>query len=238
MPHRQPESLRIAGQAKQAFEEANPAIWNKIQGQPVIIQEVKNIHDRTETLMQRMQDHVDQHRQNWVGREAVRLLEEHGGRSVDAPRPSWVSDIPVNFSFLQEARRRVQLRIDGRMGRIAEAGKRMEAQVATDRVPARDHGPRDPVLRQEVQTIINRTQIARNKARSHYAKHRDGWLKNAVGRGSDNPKMEVFHGQQARMQRIDRAGDRLIRDLFQDHNRTLPKSKDTALVQDFSRARE
>ena len=235
----QPERLeQLQGQARQAFEKANPAIWKTIQGQPEKIEKVKNIQDRVQHITHRLNAHAEKHREVWVAREAVKLLEEDGRVVLEHPRPNWARDLPGHLSVLQEARNRVQSRIEGRMTRLAQAGQHMEARIASNQVPERNHGPRDPALRREVQAIINRIQIMRDKARAHYAKHRDAWLVNAARRDSENPKMDVWHRQQARMRRIDRAGDYLIHELFADRHRSLPATRDTTLVQRFTQVRE
>ncbi len=225
-PHRLDE---IRGQAKEAFARANPEIWKKVQGDPTKVGQVIEIQTRTHTMTQRFRDHVKRHRQNWVSREVVKIFEERERHGLDYFAPGWALNQPVHESYIETARLRVEQRIQGRLTRIAEAGKTMQARIADRRV----FTPANKMLGKKVNRAIRRTQEVRDKAQAHYRRSRDLWIQKAIERGSKSPMRDVAQRQQERMNHINEAGERLMYQVFKEHNRALPRQKEKTHTQDF-----
>lgn len=226
-PHRLDE---LRGQAKEAFARANPEIWKKIQGDPTKIGQVTEIQTRTSRITRRFRDHVKRHRQHWVGLEIVKIYEERERHGLDYFAPGWALNLPVNESYIETARLRVEQRIQGRLTRITEAGKTMQARIADRRV----FTPVDKMLGKKVNRAIHRIQKVRDKARAHYRMNRDLWIQKAIERGSKSPMRDVTQRQQERMNHINEAGERLMYQVFKEHNRALPQQKEKTHTQDFA----
>lgn len=228
-PHRLDE---IQGQAQKAFARANPEIWNKIQGDPTKIGQVAEIQTRTHVIIQRFRSHVKRHRQNWVIREMDKIFEERERQGLDYFAPGWALDQPVHESYIETARLRVEQCIQGRLTRITEAGKTMQARIADRRV----FTPADKTLGKKVNRAIGRTQKVRDKARAHYRMNRDLWIQKAIERGSKSPMRDVTQRQQERMNHINEAGERLMYQVFKEHGQTLPQQKEKTHTQDFAQS--
>ena len=220
------------GQAKEAFERANPDFWNMVQGDPSKIALTKRIDERVKSIRLRMQTHIHKHRQKWISREAVKVFEERNQSALEHPRPSWVNDLPGNVSYLEESRRRVQSRIQQRMQRINAAGERVQTRLIEDQKTPK----LVPELQSEVLKIVERTQEMRKTANRHFNMHRDRWMSHARDRGSDNPEQGIYARHRQRMDRINNAEHNLIHCVFKGHGQSLPEQKEHIFARAFNQA--
>ena len=228
-----PEKLELLKlHSKRAFENANPAIWKKLQNDPEKIKQVRNIESRARALLKRMKDHIEKHKKNWVAREVVKQFEKDQHFTLEHPIPRWALNQPHNVSYLEDARRLVNGRINNRIWRISQIEQRMKNRLVQGREKTRT----DFSLKSEVHYIVGRTQTVRAKARAHFAKHRDKWIENARNRGAESPEREVFQKHYQRLSSIDKAEHRLIHQAFKDHGQSFPQKQERSMTQDFNQA--
>ena len=125
-----PEKLELLKQhSKRAFENANPEIWKKIQGDLSKIKQARNIESRARALRLKLIQHCKKHRRNWVGREVLKRFEKDQLPALDHPAPKWALNQPNNISYIEEARRRVHSRIRNRLNRLSKIEQRMKLQL-------------------------------------------------------------------------------------------------------------
>ena len=228
-----PEKLELLKQhSKRAFENANPEIWKKLQNDPEKIKQARNIENRARALHNRLKEHIEKHRKNWVAREVVKQFEKAQHLTLEHPIPEWALNQPNNVSSVEEARRKVNGRINNRILQISQIEQRMKNRLVQDQEKRRA----DFSLKSEVHYIIGRTQVARAKARLHFANHRDKWIENARNRGAKSPEREVFQKHYQRLSNIDKAEHRLIHEAFKDHGQSIPHTQKQSMTQDFNQA--
>jgi len=219
---------QLQRKAKAAFTRANPAYWKKVQGNPELAVQAKTVHDWARWIALRMETHIHKHSQKWIAQEAVKVFEERGRPDFEHPSPSWAIDQPVNVSYLEEARRRVQSRTQGRMSRINTAAERMlQAQEVRNRVPD---------LQATVLEIVKQTQEKRDKTNRHFNMNRARWVSEEQEKGSDNPEKDVYQRHRQRMVGINDTEHSLIRQAFKDHGHVLPERQEKTFVQNFNQA--
>jgi len=144
------------------------------------------------------------------------------------PRLSLAFGQPGNVSYLEEARRRVQSRIQGWMKRINTAAERMlQDQEVRNRVPD---------LQEKVHMIVARTQAVRTKATCHFNRYHQNWISRERHLGSRNPACDACARHQKRFERINQAERMLIQQTFKEHGKPLPVQQERAFVQDFDQA--
>lgn len=224
-----PEQLELLkNHSKREFDRVNPEIWNKVKGNPEKIEQAMAIQDRMSAIKERLHNHCKKHRTNWVAQEVVKIFTERERLNLEHPAPNWAPNPQI--SYLEEARQRVQNRINTRFKRIPEIGKRLQSNFVNDQVNTNE------TLKSKVMSIVDRTQEVRDKARIHFARHKDIWIKKAQQRRSQNPQMDVYQKQRERLSRIDKAEHRLIHQAFKEHGRSIAEEKDQTMTQEFNLA--
>lgn len=228
-----PENLELLkNHSKRAFDRVNPKIWKKIQGDLVKVEQVRGIQKRVETLRKNLKEHCEKHKSNWIAKEVVKLYAKKEKLNLEHPAPSWALNNPVHYSFLKEARYKVQGRINTRMKNLYETKNRMLDRV----VKGREYPTNPKDLKSQVHFIVSRTQAIRSKARKHFFKFKDQWTKNASTRGSNSPERDVFKKQRDRLDRIDKVEHRLIHKAFNEQGKSLIQTQQPNLSQDFDQA--
>jgi len=228
-----PDKLELLkNHSKRAFDRSNPETWNKIQGEPKKIKQVREIEDRMQAIRERMVDHIKKHTQNWVAKEVVKIFIEREHLTLEHPMPDWAVNENTQVSCLQEARSRVKVRIQTRLNRIPEIGKRMQSSLINNQ----EHFSQSQDLKSEVQSIVSRTQAIRAKARKHFIGHKKQWIDKAQQKGYQSPEIDVFKKQRDRLDRIDKAEHRLIHKAFNDHGKSFIQNQQQNLSQEFDQA--
>ncbi len=121
----------IKHQAKSNFEKSNPKIWGEFVGDADAIAKARNVEERALVIRKNLAAHCKKHRANWVSREAVKVYEERQQRNkYPAPRPSWASPHQNIQPIMEEARNRVQQRIQNRIKRVGEIERSMKVKIA------------------------------------------------------------------------------------------------------------
>ncbi len=218
--------------SKRAFDNANPEIWKKIQGDLNKIKQEINIESRAKALRLKLIQHCKKHRKTWVAKEVLKQFEKDQLPVLNHPAPKWALNQPNNISYIEEARRRVNDRIRNRLEQLSKTEQKMKLQLVSGR--ERIQKPTD--LKSKVHAIVNRTQSIRTKSRKHFFQHKEQWIKSAQDKESKNPERDVFKKQRERLARIDTAEHRLINEVFKDHGQSLPQTQKPSITQDFNQA--
>ena len=228
-----PEKLELLKQhSKRALEQVNPEIWKNLQNDLEKIKQARHIENRARALRERLKEHIEKHKKNWVAREVVKQFEKDQHLTLEHPIPSWALNQSSNVSYLEEARKKVNSRIKSRLKRISQIEQRMKNRL----VQAQEKRRAEFSLKSEVHYIVGRTQNIRARARAHFAKNRDNWIENVRNKGSESPEKEVFQRHHQRLSNIDKAEHRLIHQAFKEHGQSLPETQKRSLTQDFNQA--
>ena len=112
-----------------SFNKANPEIWQKIQRKPEKIKQARKIQDRVNSIRGRVFEHCKKHAENWVSKETLKVMAERDRLILQHPMPDWAVNDLIQVSCLKEAGNRVQNRIQSRLNRVSEIGKRMHSDL-------------------------------------------------------------------------------------------------------------
>lgn len=148
-----PKALeKIKHQAKKHFEQSNPKTWGKFAGDAEKIAQARKIEERALVIRKKIAEHCKKHRSEWVAKETVIVFEEYQKPILKHPKPNWALDQPANVSYTEEARKRVQRRIQTRIKRVGKIERNMQARITQDMEPRQkcqlDSQMKTPALRQ------------------------------------------------------------------------------------------
>lgn len=240
-----PEKLKkLKHRARAAFERSNPGFIKNVQGDLNKIREIREIADRAGKIRKELARHLQKHQREWAAKEAVKVYNEREKSTLEHPRPGWASPHHNIAPITEEARRRVLARNQIRLKRIGEIQKRMQERVAQQVKQKQQNRQSQSTkshhktghLKSDVHLIVARTQNVREKAKTHFNKHRNQWIENAKNRGSQTPEKDVHQKQTQRLTRINQAEHRMIHNTFQKHGRGIPKEQAPAIKRDFGQA--
>jgi len=237
-----PEKLQsLKHHSKKAFEKMNPEFMKNVQGDAEKIRQVREVQERAEMIRKQLATHCKKHRSEWVAKETLKVFDEHQKPTLKYPKPNWALDQPANISYTEIARKRVQLRIQGRIKQIGEIERNMQLRITRNAEVAQSlqSGSEENIhknsfyLKSDVHLIVARTQMVRAKANAHFANHRDQWIENARKQGAISPERDVFQKQNQRLFRINQAEHRLIHQTFKDHGQSMPQEQTPTIKRDF-----
>lgn len=226
----------LKGKAVKAFNQANPAIWKTIHHDPLRIEQCRKIQKRVETLKQNLQRHTQKHRSNWVMRETLKVFEEWHGKHTPQLKPDWAK-APAQYSYLQEARRRVALRFNARLKKVNHIAQRMQNNLAQESMSEEAHVKAFEDFYARKTSIQNRFEQVRSKASKHFAKHKKHWVEQARAQNIQKPERHVYNHFIKRLQRLERIKDAQWRQAHLDFYGKEPPMTLPALQHDFDHSR-
>jgi HD-GYP domain-containing protein (c-di-GMP phosphodiesterase class II) len=125
-----PEELKKLQQRYQkAFDRSNPKFLQNIQGDEKKLKAVREIGERSQVIQKHLAEHCRKHRSQWVARETVKVFEENQNPVMNHPKPNWVLEEAVNVSYIEEARKRVNQRIQTRIIGVGNIGRNMQSNM-------------------------------------------------------------------------------------------------------------
>ncbi len=130
----------LKGTAGYSFRQANPDQYKQAQGDPKIIEELRNIERQIHEKKMQVIQYFKEHQKDLVGKEALNVFQKRSAVQADYPAPKYaVSDLLGNESILQKARMNVKAQQTRQLSELSELKKQMEATVIRNAL-ARNEG--------------------------------------------------------------------------------------------------
>ncbi|MDX2085748.1 MAG: hypothetical protein SFZ03_10225 [Candidatus Melainabacteria bacterium] len=134
----------MKGTAKMDFQKSNPPEWSKLLQNPEAIPHLKAHNTRVQGLKERLAAHIQAHRMQWIADEADRLWRERGKPRLTHPAPNWAGSQPYE-TWLEQAKRNVQRRIEGRFEQLSTIDARMRDEIINRPKPEEIPGQPDRI---------------------------------------------------------------------------------------------
>lgn len=130
----------LAGKAKHAFEKANPVRYGKVQKDPEAAAALRTIDNRVDHIKRRMHAHFKRSQNVWITREAIDVWRKRSALTAKHPSPfNFMRENLTSRSIMQEAKRRVAVRMTKRLSKVNEMQTRMQnAAVKTRQYQKQD----------------------------------------------------------------------------------------------------
>ena len=227
----------LSDKVKTAFAKANPAIWGQTKNNPNVVEKLRKIEDRIQTLSDKIYAHCQKHKQQWIAKETLKVWEEREQANLDHPTPLWGGE-PIHNSCLQEARQRIHWRIKGRMQRIRSIAQQMQRNLLIKHQKVSRQKPNMTyMLLIQLHYIKNRARNVREKAKNHFTRNKKQWIKNARKQGKKKPERAVYKRLNQRMNKIKTARKNMLRNVYERHRHPVPeKYQQQTLTQSYNRS--
>jgi len=171
----------------------------------------------------KLNEHIQRHRQQWIAKETVKVWEERREAIYPHPTPPWAGE-PVGEGCLQEAKRRVNGRIQYRHKLIEKIEQSMQSALITRHHEHRlvqDKGYAKQAIALKVHHTIERASVLRAKTRKQFQLSQRNIV--SYGRKHGIRAAEVMRTRcEQRIKRIERASLSVIRQAFEEHNQPVP----------------
>lgn len=213
----------MKGTAKMDFQKGNPPEWSKLLQNPEAIPVLKAHDTRVQGLKARLAAHIQAHRMQWVADEADRLWRERGKPRLTHPAPNWAGAQPYE-TWLEQAKRNVQRRIEGRFERLSTIDERMREEIINRPKP------------REIEPIVlidAKARHVRRQAVNYFNSQSEANLQIQETPRSRERELENFDRLDKRFTRIERARDKMISRLEPSAQETLAREPKTTLKQSF-----
>jgi hypothetical protein len=116
------------GKAKMDFQNSNPSYWSALLQNPEAIPHLKAHDTRVQGIKARLAEHIQAKRMQWVADEADKIWWERGKPRLSHPAPKWAGRQPYE-TWLEQAKRNVQRRIEVRFESLSTIDERMREQI-------------------------------------------------------------------------------------------------------------
>ncbi len=120
----------LKGMLGRSFRQANPERYKQAQGDPKIIEKLRNIERQIHQKKMQVIQYFKEHQKELVGQEALNVFEKRSAIQADYPAPKYaLSDLLGNESILRKARMNVKAQQTRQLSELSELKKQMEAAV-------------------------------------------------------------------------------------------------------------
>ena len=215
------------GNLVEAFKDANPDYWAKLQRSPQDIERVREILKFTDQTTEQWKEEQNETRKLRIAEEAIKIFEERTGQKPTPKSPGGVINL-ASESIFEEARKRIEKREQGEIETIQQDGLKavnIAANISEQKKEKLEMSEEEKThFKADLHKAVDDAQKARTQSRRLFFQERENLIEEAKLAGSQEPEKDVGIAQAKIMGNIDRQEHKDIHTVFETYGWERGKS--------------